>query len=84
MASAALGVNVAVLVDASYPTLPATFCPPAATVKVIVAGWTGSLNTAVGVTVGVTLDDAGSGVWLATVGGVTSGGATLVNTGSTQ
>ncbi len=77
-------MNVAVLVAASYPTPPATFCPPVPTVKVIVPGCTASLKTAVGVTAVDTLDDEGSGVWLVTAGGVTSGGATSENTGSTQ
>ena|SRR5512144_1490238 len=83
--SGAAGVTVAVREVASYAVAPATVPPAASRTEMLtVAGWTGSSNVALGRTVVATLALPAAGVTDATVGGRSSGGAVVVNTGSTQ
>src|SRR5580765_342676 len=82
---AAAGVNVAVRVAPSYVVVPFTLAPPEDfSVNATVLWSTASLNVALGWAVVGTLVEPPSGVVDVTVGGVVSGGAPVLKTGSTQ
>jgi hypothetical protein len=84
VASAALGVNVAVRLVPSYVVVPATAPPPeVCSVMEIVEDCTDSLTVALTVVLVGTLVAPLAGLWLVTVGGVVSV-AVVLNTTSTQ
>src|SRR4051794_3446377 len=84
-ASCCAGVNVAVRLAASYPRAAATGVPPGAvTDPAMLAGWTGSSKTTLGVAVRGTLVLSAGGAPTVATGGRVSAGAPVLKTTSTQ